>query len=165
MNVQHMRLQYEILNRPLEHLALENNVPLEMLVEEVADHNWKRWWPEPDLIVTPDIDKDELLLAQSEAFLDRAKRRLAVYNTAKEMLLAQKYYELEDKILSAALRILDSADDMDGSSVLALGVLYKNLMSQSVSRAVIDMSFGVDDGGLPTVIVKDLSGTKRLIEG
>lgn len=164
MNVAHMRLQYEILNRPLKHLALENNVPLEMLRDEAADHGWKQWWPEPDLIVIPDVDKDELLIVQSEAYLERTKRRLAVYNVSKEILLAQKYYELENKILDAALHILDLADTLEPSSIQALGMLYKNLMSRSVSGAVVDMSFGVDDGGLPTVIVKDLSGTKRVID-
>jgi hypothetical protein len=165
MNIAHMRLQYEILNRPLEHLALENTVPLNMLEDEARDHGWKQWWPEPDLIVDPDVDKDELLINQSEVYLERAKRRLAVYNVTKEMLLAQKYYELENKILDAALELLNATVGMDAISVQALGALYKTLMSRSVSSAVVDMSFGVDDGGLPTVVVKDLSGTRRLIEG
>lgn len=165
MNVAHMRLQYEILNRSLKHLALENSVPLDMLEDEAKDHGWKQWWPEPDLIVDPDVDKDELLIIQSDAYLERAKRRLAVYNVSKEILLAQKYYDLENKILDAALKLLEMTQTMAAPSVQALGMLYKTLMSRSVSSAVVDMSFGVDDGGLPTVVVKDLSGTKRLIEG
>lgn len=165
MNLAHMRLQFEILNKSIPQLARENNLPVSMLEEEIADQGWKQWWPEPDLVLCPDVDKDEILQAQSETYLDRAKRRLAVYNVAKEVLLAQKYFDLEDKIIDSALAVLELAADMEASDVQSLGALYKNLMSRSVSNALVGMSFGEDEGGMPTVIVKDLSGRKRQITG
>lgn len=163
MNLAHMRLQYEILNTPIEQLAAENSLPVNMLQEEVAKQNWNAWWPEPDLVLTPEVDGSEILLAQSEVFLDRIKRRLAVYNVAKEVLLSQKYYELENKILDTAIDTLAAASDLRAGDIHALGMLYKNLMSKSVSNTLVDMTFGEDTGGLPTVIIRDLSGRTKQV--
>ena len=165
MNLSHIRLQYEILNKTLVQLGQENDIPVSMLEDEATKGGWVQWWPESDLVVIVDEDDDdsEKLLTQTEVFLERSKRRLAVYNVCKEFLLSQKYFELEDKILDAAIDILETMPAMKSDSVQSLGALFKNLMSRSVSNSLINMSFGEDEGGLPTVIVKDLSGTRRRV--
>lgn len=177
MNLAHVRLQHEILNYSIAQLAAFNNIPIHMLQEEATRGDWKQWWPESDLIVSPssaggstsesevEVDVDGSFIGQSEIFLDRSKRRLAVYKVAKEMLMAQKYFELEDGIVDAALKVLSTADVHEAATVHTLGNLFKNLMSNSVANAMVNMNFGVDDGGLPTVIIRDLSGTKQQITG
>lgn len=161
MNLAHMRLQYEILNKPVEQLAAENGIPTDMLQEQVDILGWHQFWPEADMILCPDVDKDELLQAQSEAYIERSKRRLAVYNLAKEIQLAQKYYELETQIVDTAIETLIQATNMEAPSINALGNLYKNMTAKSIASALSTISFGEDEGGLPTVIIKDLSGSKR----
>jgi len=160
-----MKLQYEILNKSVEHLAAENDIPINMLRTEIERLGWTQWWPESDLILYPDTDKDEQLQAQSETFIERTKRRLAVYNLAKEMYLAQKYLELETQIIDTALKSLIRANEvninMDAGAITALSNLYKNMTSKSIASALSTISFGEDEGGLPTVIIKDLSGSNR----
>ena len=169
MNLSHIRLQYEILNKTLVQLGQENDIPVSMLEDEATKGGWVQWWPESDLVVIVDDNGDdgdedsEKLQTQTEVFLERSKRRLAVYNVCKEFLLSQKYFELEDRILDAAIDILETMPAMKSDSVQSLGALFKNLMSRSVSNSLINMSFGEDEGGLPTVIVKDLSGTRRRV--
>lgn len=159
LNIPHMRMQYEILNRPIAQLALENNLPINMLQKEAEDNGWQQWWPESDVVLCPDVDQEEKLVIQSEAFLDRTKHRLAAYSVAKEVFLAQKYFQLETAILDAAIGFLEVHADLDAGSIHDLGSLYKNLSSTSVTKALTTMTFGEDEGGMPTVIIKDLSGT------
>lgn len=159
INLTQIRLQYEILNKSFESLAIDNGLPVSILKQEADEHNWKQFWPEPDLLLMPDVDRDERLTAQSEAFIDRSKRRLAAYNVAKEVYLAQKYFELESGILDAALTALQLDAEMRPSDIKELSALYRDLMANSIAGALSSMSFGEDDTGLPTVIIKDLSGT------
>ena len=177
MNLAHVRLQHEILNYSIAQLAAFNNIPIHMLQAEADKGSWKQWWPESDLVIGPpsaggsisepevEADVDGSFIGQSELFLDRSKRRLAVYNVAKEMLMAQKYFELEAGIVDAALKVLETTEVHEAATVHTLGHLLKNLMSNSVANAMVNMNFGVDDGGLPTVIIRDLSGTKQQIVG
>ena len=163
MNFIQMKLQYEILNKSVEQLAVENGVPSTMLQEEINKLGWKQWWPEADLILYPDTEQDEMLQVQSETFIERSKRRLAVYNLAKEMCMAQKYMELETQIIDTALETLTSVPVMAAVSITALSNLYKNMTAKSIASALSSISFGEDEGGLPTVIIKDLSGTQRQV--
>lgn len=160
MNFAQMKLQYEILNKSVEQLATENEVPTEMLRKEITKLGWTQWWPEADLILCPEVEQDAKLQTQSEAFIERSKRRLAVYNLAKEMHMAQKYMELENQIIDTAVETLIRTPTMDATSIASLSNLYKNMTAKSIASALSSISFGEDEGGLPTVIIKDLSGRR-----
>ena len=183
-----MRLQYEILNIPVEQLAKDCNMPIEILKPMIDGQNWKQWWPDNDfksfaktkntLTVVPsssstspsigqpddddsELDPNEEMSSEAENFITRSKKRLAVYAVAKEILLAQRMFELERKIIKAANDCLDSSSGIMAKDAKALSDILKNLMSNSVSDALASVSIGQDEGGLPTVIIKDLSGKKK----
>jgi len=155
-----LRLQYEILNRSLESLASELNIPLLAIEQEASNNKWVQWFPGGDLVVDPASNLSvEDMEEECEEFVTKSKQRLAIYNIAKELLLAQKYLALEVKIIDEANNILDSSE-LDAKTIKALSSLYVDMTKTSVSNALASMSFGMDDSGLPTVIVKDLSGRK-----
>ena len=54
MNLSHIRLQYEILNKTLVQLGQENDIPVSMLEDEATKGGWVQWWPESDLVVIVD---------------------------------------------------------------------------------------------------------------
>jgi hypothetical protein len=164
-----MRLQYEILNVPIEQLAVEATEGVEntLLVtkyrEKIESFGWKQWWPEADLIVTQEdvdaaADGDDAMAQQAELFLERSKRRLSVYNVAKEIMLTQKYLALESALVDSATKLI-TGSTLEAKDVRALSALYKDLTAKSVTSALAAVSFGTDETGLPTVIMRDLSNT------
>lgn len=165
-----LRLQYEILNIPLSQLAKDNGfeTSLSLFKEQVEELGWTQWWPEADLEIGPNYildvaageTKDDVMAMQAEQFIDKSKRRLAVYNVAKEILLAQRYFKLETIIVDKAIEALENTETLDPRSIQTLSTLYKNMTANSISQALQSISFSEDATGMPTVIIRDLSGRK-----
>lgn len=160
-----IKLQYEILNKSVKQIADETGMPENLIEKEIKDAGWKQWWPEDvdqRLLAkqTEDIGEDEVLALQSEQFIDRAKRRLAAYTLAKEIYLAQKYLKLESALIDKAHTILETLQDGDSRSAKELSALYKDMTSKSPMGALASFSFGEDEGGIPVVTIRDLSGRK-----
>jgi len=139
-------------------------MPEEAILDTIKEKGWKQWWPsgiDDEILAksTENIEEqDELLVLQSEQFLDRAKRRLAVYTIAKEIHLAQKYLKLESAIIDKAYTLINDLSGLDTKSIKDLSTLYKDMTAKSPTSALAAFSFCEDEGGLPSVIIRDLSG-------
>ena len=168
LDVPLLKLQYEILNKTVDQLSEETGLPLASLQKEIDYNGWKQWWPEDEEVrlrekqatsaEDEEIDASEVLALQSEMYIDRAKRRLAVYTLAKEIYLAQKYMKLESALIDKAHDVLEGIQNIDSRSIKELSALYKDMTAKSPMSALAAFTFGEDEGGVPTVIVRDLSG-------
>lgn len=154
-----LRLQYEILNVSVESIAKQLGLPPEVVAIEIEREGWKPLWPNDDetpLEVGEGEDAFELAI---DKYISRARKRLMAYALAKEMLLAQKYLQLELGIVDTALQTLKSIDSSSVSAIKTLASLYRDMCKNSLSSTSnLSMQTGLDEQGLPTVIIKDLSG-------
>lgn len=172
-----LRLQYSILNRPLAEIAAEIPVPLHILEIEVTRDNWIQWWPDsssflqvsssPQPVTTDDInpideslDPPTLLTTLEEGaqiYTQEAKIRLQVFQMAKELYFSHKYASLEASLITKANIIIDNAVDV--TNLKALSTIFKDMTANSLARGgSSSYQLGVDDSGMPTVIIRDLSG-------
>lgn len=153
IDTQLLRMQYEILNKPILDIAVSAGVPESLVSNEAVKHNWKQWFPEPDLQIGEDPDMSE----SSEDFIERTSTRLKMFNIVKDIYLAQKYLALESAIIDSALSIAENAA-IEPRDVKALASLYSNMTKTSLRDTLTKFSLGQDESGLPTVIFKDFSG-------
>lgn len=176
-----MRLQYEILNTPLAQISVEANLPPSLVEKEALTQGWKQLWPDEPILLAPPEDllpttltdleqasaRADALSLEIEQYLDKSRKRLKVYTLAKETLLAHRYLALEVSLLSTAKDMLDNAlngephERMTPQALKQLSALYKDLSSESSLSKIAGLSIATDDSGMPTVIIKDLSGSKR----
>jgi len=171
LNIPLMRLQYEILNTPLSQLAAEAGVPLSILSRDAESLGWKQLWPDLPTLDAPEsepttlnnmqdaLSRAEAIALETEQYLDTARTRLKVYSLAKETMLAHRYLALECGILDAARDILEDGD-YTAQTLKQLSGVYKDLSSGLSMSGVSGISIGEDDNGIPTVVIKDLSGGK-----
>ena len=161
-----LKLQYEILNLSAEDIAIKTGMQLSIVEKEIKEQGWKQWWPSDTLFAQPSEDDDEqsdeeVFALQTEQYIDMAKRRLAVYTLAKEMHLAQKYLSLESSLVDKAQTIIEAIKEGDAEGAAKMSRLYKDMTSKNPMAALQSIQFGEDEGGIPTVIVRDLTGRKR----
>jgi hypothetical protein len=167
-----LQLQYEILNTPMDQLAADAGLPLSLLEKEAERLGWARKWPDEDWLPVPEDTTDVLLQEMSEAelraekiaqeieqYTETARQRLKVYSLAKEILLAHKYLALEVSIVNQAKDMTDK-ENITAAELKALSSLYKDLRSTSNLGNIAGISIGTDDSGIPTAIIKDLTGNK-----
>ena len=176
-----LKMQYEILNVPLEQLSKEANIPLDILNTEAEKAGWKQFWPEEKYHTRfekerKDVDESEesdeyshqdLINQQSEEFINSSSQRLKVFSLAKELYLANKYLILEVTLLDRIKELIegDGLDDLgvrDPAMLQKLSSIYKDLSSGS-SISQLMKSAKDEKGGLPLFILKDLTG-KELLE-
>ncbi len=157
------RLQYEILNMPLEQILQESmgdSGMIKTFEREIDSAGWQQWWSEADLVLEQTDeqleDGEDALSAQTEIFLERSRKRMAVFQMAKEFMLAQRYAKLEKSLVDTAITLSESLK-LEAKDIKSLGGLYKDLTSKSIANTLATMQFGIDEGGLPTVILRDLS--------
>lgn len=157
-----VRLQFEVLCIPLDVLARQLGLPFELLQQEAEEKGWRQLWDEDDrepVIIEEGEDGFSLVV---DDYTDRTRKKLVAFSLAKEVLLSQKYLELEVGIITKAKLILDSIDQDNNSvaAVKALASLYKDMTKNSLSSGYnpAAISIGQDETGLPTVIVRDLTG-------
>lgn len=166
-----MRLQYEILNISVDQLAAEAKIPVAVIKSYIISEQWTPWWPEPDLDLVPppvstDIDalpppdSTELFILQSENYMDRARRRLAVYTLAKEIYLAQKYLKVEAAVLDKLHDIATASDTVSADEIKKISAAFKDLINKNSMASLQSISFDADEGGIPSVIIRDLSGSR-----
>lgn len=160
LNIPVLRLQYEILNIPIAHLASKMGIPVSMLVQEADEGHWAQWWPEENAIEhlrnQQEASEKDLLTQQSDEYLERSKKRLRVYAAAKEIYLAAAYLQLEDSLISRARELIDTCA-LDASAVKQLSAIYKDLTSKSpLSNIFMDAD---EESGIPSLIIRDLSGS------
>jgi len=169
IDTQLLRLRHEILNVPLETIAEEIKVPLSILEKEAR--GWQQWWPDSlfsisssssGLTVTPnqevDYYEDESDLSPLEEgadlYMKEYRIRLQVYTLAKEVYFAHRYASIEAALLDQIGNMAPVA--VAPQDVKHLVASLKDLPSKVASAAGIKL--GMSDDGIPTLIVKDLSG-------
>lgn len=161
------RLQYEILNIPLSQIATEatgDSSLVTALKQTAKDNNWIRWWPEPDLIIDEEAETDgeDALQYQSEAFIERSKKRMTVFQLAKDFMLAQRYVKLEKCLVDAAINTVETFADQEipnEQGLKNMSALYKDLVSKSITQSLTSLQISSDDPGMPTVVYRDLSAS------
>ena len=153
-----LKLQYEFLNTPIQELAANEGVPISIIETEIRNGQWVRRVP---ITVTPLSDNatDEEIAIYQEQFLDINQKRLKLYNLAKEILLAHRYLTLESAILTKAADLVDQAN-ITQKDLKYLSALYKDLASGTSLGNISAIQIGEDANGLPTAIIRDLSGGK-----
>lgn len=163
-----LKLQYEILNVSASQMAKDTEVPESLIRETVETEGWLQWWPEEPQVdvfkkqaeqaslVDDDLTDGDILAQQSEEYVDRAKKRLQVYQLAKEIYLACKYLQLESALIGKAHDILETCETLDATSIKQLSALYKDMKHHGMNSL---LQAAVDDTGLPSLIVRDLSGS------
>ena len=157
LDIQLLKLQYEILNVSIDALAAETDIPADFLQEEINRLGWARMWPEEGELPLVADEGEDVFKLQSDAFIDKARRRLCMYQLAKDALLATRYLELEAGIIKKANECLSHIDPQAGAAaVKTLSSLWRDMQKNSAQATAF--SVGTDETGLPTVIVKDLSG-------
>jgi hypothetical protein len=150
LDIQLMQLQYEILNTSVSMLAADAGVSIQMMQDEIESLGWVRRWPE-----------SEEELDTQEAYVEATKQRLKVYTLAKDMLLAQRYLELEVGIIKAAQKALDAfGDALPPQQIKYLSALYKDLTSGTSLANLATMAFEGGENGVPMVVFRDVSGSK-----
>lgn len=131
------------------------------VIKEAKKGDWKQWWPEADLVLEQsdeDVeDGEDAMTQQTELFLERSKKRMSVFQMAKEIMLAQRYATFEKTLIDTAI-VLAEKQGLEAKDVKSLSGMYKDLMNNSVTNALASMTLGTDASGLPTVIMRDLSG-------
>jgi len=157
------RLQYEILNVPIATLAERLGVPADLLAKEARDKKWTPIWSDTDTLKLPDEleDGEDEFTFLVEAYSSQARKKLQAYSLAKELLLAQKYLEIEIGILNKTKDALDTLPDLTPASIKLLSAIYKDMVKGLSVGGNMAVSVGSDEDGIPTAIIRDLSGQGR----
>ena len=173
IDVELLRLRYEILNISLEDLASEIELPFSVLKNEAA--GWSQWWPDDSaltksttIVTTSPIvpsqddpldpdDNDTLLSPLEEGanqYLANTALRLRVFNLAKEVLFVNRYASLESEMISRATSLVKEVQT--AQDIRHISSVFKDLVAKSTAST--SLSLGKGDDGMPTVIIRDLSG-------
>lgn len=200
IDVELLKLRFEILNVSLESLSEETGVPVSSLRHEAHAKGWKQWWPElpseslppaspthtedspsgptstpsyldlaetttdattgtteTETIFDPN-DDDEILSPLEEGsqrYIKESTLRLQVFNIAKDIHLSHKYASFESALLDKAKELVETASE--ARDIASLSVVLSKLASKLTRQLELD----ADDGGLPMVIIRDLSGRDK----
>lgn len=159
------RLCYEILNISLEDIAERLGLTLGMVQNIAERQRWTPWYPEEleqqsiSLVDELELDDHEdPFTIKVDQFLDSTKKRLSVFNMAKELALVEQYAALEVSLIQKARTAIENIDPTDIRSLKDATTIYRDL-AKNMASAVGAVSFAQDDNGLPTVVIRDLSGS------
>ena len=158
-----MRLQYEILNISLADLARTAQVPIVLLEREAKQSGWKQLWPDSDEAALQFEEGEDKFSIASDAYIEKTRKRLTAFSLAKETALSMKYLELESAIIDKAQEVLDNIPIGQASASVAkvLASLYRDMSKNLISAGASNNStLDIDGGGIPTLLVRDLSGQK-----
>lgn len=135
-----MRLQYEILGHSFEEIASGESFSAGFLRGTAEQQGWKRLFP-------PIRPKE----GDEEAFIEEARKRLDVYEAAKDLYLSGKFASVEGHILGH-LNTSFGSDVLSPNELRVLTSTLNALKGPSRKKA------GEEDDGVPTVILKDFRG-------
>jgi hypothetical protein len=159
------RLNYEILNISIESIAKSMNLRIVDIQAEADENNWNQWFPEDesefDLDPGSELNEGENLFEiKANQFTDTGKKRLEVYQVAKQLMLMSLYTKLEVNLISKANEAAELLDVNNINDIATLsGVL--NSLTKDLSKLAQSMTLGQDDKGLPQLIIRDLSGAGK----
>jgi hypothetical protein len=165
-NMKVPRLSYEILGVPLKDLADTLGLPLSMMEKIAKEQEWQQWFSEDDsssfsLVEGTEgeelLEGEDIFTVRADQFLDKNRKRLQVFNMAKQLALVELYADLETKLLAKARSAIEAVDEESVRDIATLSGVFQALTKdiQGLNSAI---SMGKDESGLPTVIIRDLSG-------
>jgi len=155
-----LRLQYEVLNVSVTSIAKIINLPEDFVASEIQRMGWQPLWPNDDDEPLEVAEGEDVFTVATDKYIERTRKRLMAYALAKEMLLTQRYLQLELSIIDTAISAAKQLDPSMVSSIKTLSSLFKDMCKNSLSSSTSTLSLqqGTDERGLPTVIIKDLTG-------
>lgn len=157
IDIELLRLQYEILNVSADAIARQTGFPLDLIENEIKRSNWTPLWPDDDEPQLTYEEDEDVFTVSTDRYIDKTRKRLVAYSLAKEVLLATRYLELESSLIKKACETTELLDASSPAALKTLSALYRDLAKNGVSAGT-SLQMGTDESGLPTVIVKDLSG-------
>jgi hypothetical protein len=159
IDIELLKLQYEILNVSVSSISRTTGIPEDLILREIERGKWTPLWPDEDEPKLQVEEDEDLFTVSTNQYIDKTRRRLQAYSLAKEILLATRYLELESSLIKKATESLDTIDpSVTATSALkTLSSLYRDLVKNGLSSGT-SLSLQTDEQGLPTVIIKDLSG-------
>ena len=157
------RLDYEILNIPLEQIADTLGLTPGMLQEIHDEQGWKQWFPseETEFTLDPDSDLNEgdnLFELRANQFTAEGQKRLHVYQLAKQMHLAGMYTKLEASLVEKATEAIEEVDSNEIGDIQTLASILQSL-TRDLKQLSQSMTLSQDENGLPQLIIRDLSNT------
>jgi hypothetical protein len=160
------KLCYEILNKPLASIADDLGLPVSMVEKEACDGNWFQWFPdtESDHKALTEREQDELegtdlFTLRAEQYIERNRKRIQLFTLAKDVVMLEKYADIELNLLVQTREALNSLDTETTNSLKTISSIYKDMIKQ-ITTSNTALSMGKDEQtGLPTVIIRDLSGS------
>lgn len=171
MDIHLVRLQYELLNTPLETLAESSGATLASLEFEAKRSGWTQKWPELPSINRAHHSKsssgqslEQELLSEGvsiddeiENLITTNQKRLRAFTIAKDLYLAARYAQLENDII---LRIVDVVSECTTvESLKFASSAYKNLIDSTNIQALQKQSNKFEDTGIPVFTIRDMSGS------
>ena len=145
MDIDLIRLEYEILGTPLKALARCNNLSEDMLRDEVIANGWKP--VKTAELYTEDGEDAE----QLESFIDQYTQRLSAFYVAKETLLAARKANLEMAAISKLTEALEFISITDPKTFASVAGLLSTMRDKSFAKTKED--------ALPLAIVRDFTGS------
>ena len=160
LDIQLLQLQYEILNVSMPSLAASADLPIQLLEREAIRLGWVRLWPDEDEPLVEIAEGEDVFTVSSDRYIEKLRKRLTAYTLAKEVLLTTRYLALEAGIIDKANEAVHLVDPTTTSGIKALSSVFRD-MSKGLHAGALSLQQSIDDKGLPTVIIKDLSGRER----
>lgn len=152
-----LRLEYEYLGTPLDTIARNNNISPSDLENEATKFNWRACLiPLPVLSTAPE---PEDIVSYNELYQEAISLRMKMFNLAKDMYLANKYAQVELTLLDNVKSSL-AASDITAKDLKSLSDIYTSMLKGTSLAQIAQISFTQDENGVPTAIIRDLSGQK-----
>ena len=159
------RLNFEILNISVDAIANTMGLETKHVEEQMQEQSWKQWFPATDseFDLDPDSDINEgenLFELKANQYTAEGRKRLQVYQIAKQLHLMSLYTRLEVSLIEKANEAIDIVDAANISAISTLSGVLQSL-TRDLNQLSQSMTLGTDsESGLPQLIIRDLSGTK-----
>jgi len=162
-----IRIQYEILGIPLDTLADEYEVNVDIIRAQADREGWHLWWPNEPILDIPKMDFSnditqieatdaDIVIQQSDEIIKRANKRLEVYAALKDFLMVALITRLESALINKTLEMVENVQ-VDANGMKSLANVYKDLCSKSLVKNLQNLA---QDSGLATVIFQNMAGKK-----
>jgi hypothetical protein len=146
MDIDLMRLEYEILGTPLKALARCHGLSEAMLQDEARKSGWTPIKTAP--LYSDDSEEDA---EQLENLIELYTKRLSAFYVAKETLLATRKANLELSVINKLTDALDAMSLTNAKAFASAVGLISAMRDKSFSRSKED--------ALPLAIVRDFTGS------
>lgn len=174
MDIQLVRLQYEILNTSIEVLANSTGLSKASIEFEAKRSGWVQLWPDlPPVTLAPKatsrgtleaelINEGTSVNSEIDDVIKTTQKRLQYFSLAKDAYLSIKYARAEAALLDKVYDLIEECATID--SVVYATKAFKSLVDgtslpSSRTKALIHD----DEGGLPVFTMRDMSGVTNAV--